>query len=88
MMNKPVPKRIGRRGRNRELIRLRNDALCRRFVYWSEIKRLRMDDVLMKLSREEFFIDEKRILHIIRENADRINHFRNEGSTKQLRMFD
>ncbi|MDR1340177.1 MAG: transposase [Prevotellaceae bacterium] len=56
--------------RNSELIKKRDDALCRRYVFWSEVKRLRTDEVLRILSQDEFFISEERILNIIRTNGE------------------
>jgi hypothetical protein len=56
------------KGRDRELIKKRDNALCRRWVYWSEVKRLRTDDVLKVLSQDEFFLSEERIYCIIRNN--------------------
>lgn len=54
------------KGRNKELIRLRDEALCRRYYYWTELQRLRFDDALRILSKREFFISEERIMAIIR----------------------
>lgn len=54
------------KGRDRELIELRDAALCRRWYYWTERQRLRFDDALKILSRREFFISEERIMAIIR----------------------
>lgn len=56
-----------KKGRNQSLIQLRNEALCRRYYYWTEIKRLRFDDALQRLSLEEFFLSEERIMCILRE---------------------
>lgn len=55
------------KGRDKELIRLRDEALCRRYYYWTEVQRLRFDDALRVLSKREFFISEERILAIIRK---------------------
>ena len=64
------------KGRDKELIRLRDEALCRRYYYWTEVQRLRFDDALKVLSEREFFISEERILAIIRrklrEGTDRV----------------
>lgn len=38
-----------------------------RYLYWTEVKRLRFDDTLKILSEKEFFISEERILAIIRK---------------------
>lgn len=54
------------RGRDKELIRLRDEALCRRYYYWTERQRLRFDDALRILSEREFFISEERVMAIIR----------------------
>lgn len=48
------------------MISLRDEALFKRYIYWTEGKRRRFDDVLRILSKEEFFISEERILAIIR----------------------
>lgn len=55
------------KGRDRELIKLRNEALCRRYYYWTETQRLRFDDALRILSEREFFLSEQRIMAIIRK---------------------
>lgn len=54
------------KGRDKELIKLRDEALCRRYYYWTEVQRLRFDDTLKVLSEREFFISEERIMSIIR----------------------
>ena len=57
------------KGRDKELIRLRDEALCRRYYYWTEVQRLRFDDALRILSEREFFISEERIMTIIRKKS-------------------
>ena len=59
------------KGRNKNLIKKRNEALIRRYYYWTEVRRRRFDDVLKILSEEEFFLSEERILSIIREAGNR-----------------
>lgn len=59
------------KGRDKELIRLRDEALCRRYYYWTEVQRLRFDDALRILSEREFFISEERIMTIIRKNQEK-----------------
>lgn len=61
--------RLMRKGRNKELIRLRDEALYRRYYYWTEVQRLRFDDALKLLSEREFFISEERIMSIIRRKC-------------------
>jgi hypothetical protein len=63
------------KGRDKELIKRRDEALCRRYVYWSVVKRLRTDEVLRILSENEFFISEERIYFIIRNNGATIKSF-------------
>ena len=48
--------------------------LCERFRYYTETERLRYDDTIQKLSKEEFFISEERVLCILRKglNGERI----------------
>lgn len=60
---------MSRRGRNKELIRKRDEQLCRRYYYWTEKQRLRFDDALRILSEQEFFISEERIMAIIRRHC-------------------
>ena len=55
------------KGRDKNLIELRDEALCR--YYWTEVQRLRFDDALKVLSRQEFFISEERIMSIIRRKC-------------------
>lgn len=62
------------KGRDKRLISARDRKLFERYYYWTEVKRLRFDDALRKLSSEEFFISEGRIMHIIR-------HLLREGAT-------
>ena len=59
------------KGRNKNLIKKRNEALIRRYYYWTEVRRRRFDDVLKILSEEELFLSEERILSIIREAGNR-----------------
>ena len=56
-------------GRSSELIKKRDAALIRRYHYWTEVQRLRFDDALRILSKEEFFLSEQRIMTIIRTAA-------------------
>lgn len=60
------------KGRNKELIAKRDEALLRRYYYWTEKQRLRFDDALRILSEQEFFISEQRIMAIIRENCHKL----------------
>ena len=66
------------RGRSKGLIEKRNEALCRRWYYWTELQRLRFDDALKILSEQEFFLSEDRIMGSIRTRA--LNPSRGFGS--------
>ena len=57
------------KGRDKELIKKRDEALCRRYYYWTETQGLRFDRALKILSEQEFFISEERILAVIRERS-------------------
>lgn len=70
------------KGRDRELIRLRDEALCRRYYYWTERQRLRYDDALRVLSRREFFISEERVMAILRRMADEVRGLAMKGVPK------
>ena len=48
------------------MINERDRRLFERFYYWSEVKRLRFDDTIRKLSTEEFFLAEATTLRIVR----------------------
>ena len=61
------------RGRNKSLISLRDEKLLRRYYYWTEVQRLRFDDALKILSRDEFFLSEDRIMAIIRANCHKLD---------------
>ncbi len=76
------------KGRDKDLIRLRDAALCRRYYYWTEKQRLRLDDALKILSEREFFISEERIMSIIRKMArqDRLNGLQPLPKVKSPRL--
>lgn len=61
------------RGRDKTLISLRDEKLLRRYYYWTEVQRLRFDDALKILSRDEFFLSEDRIMAIIRANCHKLD---------------
>lgn len=54
------------RGRNKELIKARNEKIAQRWYYWTEKQRLRFDDAMKILSQQEFFLSEDRIMCILR----------------------
>lgn len=87
-------------GRDKHLIEERDRRLFERFYYWTEVRRLRYDDTITKLSTEEFFLSEGRIMQIIRQciqegmevdgstvNRPRFSGFRSR-SRKQKKPLD
>lgn len=60
------------KGRNKNLINKRNKKLVEKYHYLSVKKNIPFDDVLSMLS-EMFFLSEKRIEFILKENNDYIN---------------
>lgn len=63
---------------------LRNRALAARYYYWSEIRRIRFDDVLDILEHQEFFLKSSYIIQIIRAQSDYIDHLQKNKITKQV----
>lgn len=59
------------RGRNKELIKARNEKIAQRWYYWTEKQRLRFDDAMKILSQQEFFLSEDRIMCILRSYIKR-----------------
>jgi len=85
------------KGRDKELISLRDEQLCGRYYYWTEQQRLRFDDALKVLSRQEFFLSEERIMQIIRRKCHEIEDIavrpvprvrKPRITAKQLELFD
>ena len=64
---KCVPLRSMGKGRDKELIAARDQRIFERYYYWTEVKRLRFDDAVKKLSEEEFYLSESRILQVVRK---------------------
>ena len=58
--------------KSNELLCKRNEALLLRYYHLTEKERLRFDDALKILSKQEFFISEERIMTIIRDYGDKI----------------
>ena len=82
ILSKNKVSRKGVKGRNKELIALRDEILLHRFYYLTEIERIRTDYALSVLSRQEFFISEERIMRIVSKNIQRIAEFRLEPAPK------
>ncbi|MCC8187958.1 MAG: transposase [Bacteroides sp.] len=59
------------RGRDKELMNLRDEKLLRRYYELTEVENMRFDRALKHLSREEFFISEARIMSIVRRSYNK-----------------
>lgn len=83
------------KGRSSNLIKLRNEALLRRYYYWTEVRRHRFDDTYRILSEEEFFLSVDRIRAIIHANIGMLDNMeikpaprsRRVHSDRQLSLF-
>lgn len=73
------------KGRSSNLIKLRNEALLRRYYYWTEIRRLRFDDTYRILSEEEFFLSIDRIRAIIHANLGMLDNMEIKPSPRVRR---
>ncbi|WP_305156951.1 transposase [Duncaniella freteri] len=71
------------KGRSKRLIEARDEALFRRYHYWTEVKRLRFDDTIRLLSETEFFISEQRVMTIIRRMVAQIRDMSPEPIPKK-----
>ena len=72
---------MSRKGRNQELIRKRDEQLCRRYYYWTEKQRLRFDDALRILSEQEFFISDIDVKPVPKVKKPRL-------TPQQLELFE
>ena len=49
----------------------RRDAqIVSRYYYWTEVQRLRFDDAVRRLSENEFFLSESRIIQILKRAGE------------------
>lgn len=54
-------------GRNKDLIVARDHKIFDRYIYWTEVRRLRFDDAVKILSQDEFFVSEFVVLSVVRK---------------------
>ncbi|MCD8080994.1 MAG: transposase [Bacteroides sp.] len=59
------------KGRDKELMNLRDEKLLRRYYELTEVESMRFDRALRYLSWEEFFISEARIMSIVRRSYNK-----------------
>ena len=86
-----------KKGRNAELAARRDAKVAARFVYWTEVQRLRTDDAIEHMANNEFFLSEARLMEIVkkaaRDNGDKrrvvFPHPRLPKFTKQeMKLFE
>ena len=58
---------MAKKGRNQELLEIRNAKILERFIYWTEEQRLRSDDTITLLAEQEFFLAEQTIIKILNQ---------------------
>ncbi len=68
------------RGRDSELIAIRDKVLTYRYFYYNEVKRMRYDDALERLS-EDFFIAEPTIISRLQKCNDMLTELFKERPT-------
>ena len=56
-----------KRGRSHILIEARDRRMFERYYYWTEVRRMRFDDTIKKLSEEECFVSESRVMQVVRQ---------------------
>jgi len=67
--------------RKKELKAARDMKMFEHYYYWTEVRRLRFDDAVKKLSEEEFFVSEERVMQIVRKMI-------REGATVEGRRIE
>lgn len=61
-----------KKGRSAKLIHRRDEFLMIRYFYFTEVKRMRFDDVLKVMSEDEFFIESATIVNRLTFLTDKI----------------
>lgn len=72
---------VMKRGRSKVLVAARDRRMFERYFYWTEVRRLRFDDAIRKLSEEEFFVSEGRVMQVVRRMIQ-------EGATVEGRQIE
>lgn len=72
---------------NRRLrINDRNRTMIARYYYWTEIRRRRFDDVMLILSKQEFFVEERTISNAILDLNDYLNElYKTKKDARELK---
>ncbi len=69
-----------RRGRNTDLVSLRNECLVARYYFYTQFTRKGYEEIVERIV-EEFYLTPERIARIIQENAQLLQLFRTDGTT-------
>lgn len=73
-------------GARRARLAERDRLVASRFWYWSEVKRVRYDDVLRILGEREFFLDERTVQRALLRAADVVSGLEREaGALRRLK---
>jgi hypothetical protein len=85
---KPTPTAITKKGRDVQLMKIRNTCICYRYYYYSKIKRLRYEDVMTLLSAE-FFYSPRTIINMLTAEESQLRQvFKEKKDVKELqRMY-
>lgn len=76
------------KGRNPRLIARRNEYLIKRYYFWYELRRLRPDDAIARISEHEVFLEEEYIYRLIRDNSSLLTEIKKrKPSERQLDSF-
>jgi hypothetical protein len=84
----PTQTAITKKGRDAQLMKIRNTCICYRYYYYSKIKRLRYDDVMTLLSAE-FFYSQRTIANMLAAEESQLRQvFQEKKEVKDLqRMY-
>ena len=82
----PAEPQVFKRGRSAKLIKRRDELMMIRYFYYTEVKRMRFDDVLRAMSEKEFFIETQTILNRLISLSDKMKErFNNKPSLSKLK---
>lgn len=80
-------KPLQKKGRDVQLMKIRNTCICYRYYYYSKIKRLRYDDVMMLLSAE-FFYSQRTIINMLAVEESQLREiFKEKKEVKELQKM-
>lgn len=88
--NRRQPRTAARSGvdicSRRDRLDRRNEIMTARYYYWTEIKRIRFDDVLKILADREFFIEERTVSNVLVGTQEQFSRLvKEEADSRRLR---